>query len=74
MTKDASHREYITFDPSLGYPAKSGLFYECKRCGDVLESSPAKNLHCSCRNIMIDADFGRIAIQDHAKIALFKCR
>jgi len=64
-------RNYYHFDPSKGYPAGSNLYYECLRCGDTVPSLPNDSIHCSCRNIMIDADYGRIKIQDHSKAKLF---
>jgi hypothetical protein len=33
---------------------------------------PKGNTRCSCRNVVIDVDYGRIAIEDHTKIKLFK--
>lgn len=64
-------REYRAFDPNLGYPTGPDLFYECLRCGRVLPSRPAECIQCDCRNIVIDADYGRIAIRDAAQARLF---
>jgi hypothetical protein len=71
---EAAKRVYYDVDPATGYPAGSDLFYECQRCGDVLPSRPEDNAACTCRNIMIDVDYGRIKIQDHAKVKLFSLR
>ena len=65
-------REYLDFDSSSGYPASKEMWYECSKCGDTVESYPDDSTHCTCRNIMIDADYGRIVIQDHSKVKLFK--
>jgi hypothetical protein len=64
-------REYHSFDPSSGYPASKSLSYECLKCGDVVPSLPDDSVHCTCRNIMIDADYGRIKIQEPSKVKLF---
>ncbi len=66
-----SKREYRAFDPNSGYPTGPDLFYECLRCGRVLLSSPAECIQCDCRNIVIDVDYGRIAIRDVAQARLF---
>jgi hypothetical protein len=70
MSKETK-RTYHNLDPAAGYPAGGNLFYECERCGDILPSRPEDSTHCKCRNIMIDADYGRIKIQDHPKVKLF---
>ncbi|MFI4999220.1 MAG: hypothetical protein ACHQK9_05015 [Reyranellales bacterium] len=64
-------RQYKNFDYSKSYPAGLKLFYECGLCGDVLPSWPRDSVHCKCRNIMIDADYGRVSIRDHAQVKLF---
>ena len=64
-------KHYIQFDPSEGYPARYDLFYECLRCGETIPSLPPDSTHCKCRNIMIDADYGRIKIQDHSQVRLY---
>ncbi len=71
MSDNKPRRSYHTLNTSAGYPAGSGLFYECKVCGEVVPSLPSDSAHCKCRNIMIDVDYGRIAIQDEAQVKLF---
>lgn len=63
-------RTYYDYDPATGYPAGSDLYYECLKCGDVIPSKPPDSTACSCRNIMIDVDYGRLKIQDHSKAKL----
>ena len=67
-------RIYQAFDPSGGYPASSHLFYECLRCGEVVPSLPKDSLNCTCWNICIDVDYGRIAVEDHSKVKVFTCQ
>ncbi len=64
-------KNYRSFDPLKGYPADDRLFYECLQCGDIIPSIPKDSCRCSCRNIMIDIDYGRISIQDNNQIKLF---
>lgn len=71
MNEQKQNRQYLTFDSNEGYPASSDLYYECMICGFVVPSMPSESTHCDCRNIMIDADYGRIVIQDHSKVRLF---
>ena len=72
MNNDPKNREYLTFDPSKGYPTGTDLYYECLKCGDVIPSMPGHNTHCKCRNIMLDNDYGRLSIGDHSKLRLFR--
>ena len=71
MSTEDARRSYHTFDPSAGYPAGSGMFYECLRCGGIVPSLPKESTHCKCRNIMIDAEYGRITIQAQPLVRLF---
>lgn len=71
MSSENTKRSYHNFDPTSGYPAGSNLFYECQRCGEIVPSRPQDSTHCQCRNIMIDVDYGRIKIQDAARVKLF---
>jgi len=67
-----AQRRYMSFDPRVGYPAGSRLFYECRRCGEVLPSQPNDSEHCKCRNIMIDVDYGRFSVEDPTHVRLFE--
>jgi hypothetical protein len=64
-------KSYQSFNAAAGYPTAPNLFYECLGCGDVVPSVPEDSTQCRCRNIMIDVAYGRISIQDHAKLKLF---
>jgi len=63
---------FIDFNPKDGFPAKKGLFYECGVCGDDIPSLPDHSTACSCRNIIIDTDAGRISVKNESWIKLFK--
>ena len=68
MTKGPSEgRTVIQFDPKQGYPAGSKIEYKCLRCGDTLPSVPSIPVQCSCRNVRIDVDAGRVSVDDHEK-------
>lgn len=64
-------RAYITFDPSQGYPAGPGIFYECLRCGGVLESMGIPG-ECSCDNVVVDPDAGRVMVREKDKMRAFR--
>lgn len=61
----------LTFDPSLGYPQGSNIYYECGQRGAVIPSQPDDGIGCSCRNIFIDVDAGRVSVKDHSQFKVF---
>lgn len=65
-------RVYVPFDPSTGFPAENDLYFECLQCGDVIPTLPDDNVHCKCRNIMIDVDYGRVAVREQDRVRLFR--
>jgi hypothetical protein len=65
-------RQYIRLNHSTGYPADASLRYECLECGDIVNSLPKDSTHCSCRNLMIDVDFGRISFRNPKRVRLFR--
>ena len=71
MNLGNAKRSYFSFNPEVGYPAAVNIFYECLGCGGVLPSLPTDSVHCKCRNIMIDTDYGRVAVTDHSKVRCF---
>ena len=66
-------RRYLPFDlkSASGYPRGENLFYECTKCGDVLPSMPKDSTSCSCKNLHIDVDYGRLAVADHGFFRIF---
>lgn len=53
-------------------PCREGIFYECTRCGDIVASKPGETMRCSCNNIMIDWEAGRISILDPSHVQVFE--
>jgi hypothetical protein len=72
MNERAEKKIYIPFDPSVGYPFGDDLFYECLKCGTSIPSLPEDWVECACRNIQIDAGFGRVAVKDHQLMKIFR--
>lgn len=64
-------RRYLRFDSSQGFPVGDNLYYECLRCGDFLPSLPNDNIACSCENIAIDIDYGRVHVDDPSQLRAF---
>jgi hypothetical protein len=60
----------VTYDASKGYPAGSDIVYVCKRCGEMLPSIPPGPVQCSCRNVRVDVDAGRVSVDDHSQFAI----
>lgn len=58
----------------FGYPAGSDIFYECKTCGDVIPSRPENAAACSCRNVIVDADAGRVSVKNKGKFRAYRDR
>ncbi len=46
-------------------PAGRDIYYLCSLCGDRIESTPIHGAACECRNIIVDVDAGRIAINNY---------
>ena len=64
-------RKYINFKSSLGYPAGDNTFYVCTNCGDIFPSLPKENTICSCGNLCIDVDYGRVTVKKQNKLKIF---
>ena len=64
-------KQYIAFDPPEGYPAGRGIFYECCKCGDDLPSAPVGGVACSCRNVVVDGDAGRVSVKNDEQLKIF---
>lgn len=66
--------QYIQFDPKDGYPTGKDVAYECTNCGGVVSSIPGNDepWRCTCGNIKVDADAGRVSVRDHSKMRAFR--
>lgn len=65
-------RNYLGFDSLRAYPRGKSVFYECEKCGDTIPSYPDDGIVCSCRNIFIDVDAGRVSVEDETKLKIFE--
>lgn len=61
-------KRYIEKDPVSGFPRGVGIYYECQKCGRVLDSMSRENVRCDCSNIVVDVDAGRLGIQDNSLV------
>lgn len=66
------NRKYIKFDATKGYPAGERIRYECGICGVTLASMPEYSVPCKCRNIIVDAEAGRVAVKDLAQFRAYE--
>jgi hypothetical protein len=59
------------FAPARGYPSGEMLYYECGRCGDLVGSFGQDFDECSCGNIAVDAEAGRMAVRESTMVRMF---
>ena len=66
----------IPFVPAEGYPAGRDIRYECLRCGGIVPSIPTYDepWACTCRNVRVDADAGRVSVSDDETLRIFRER
>lgn len=57
------HDNKSQYDPMKSNPIGRGIFYLCEECGDRLDSAAEHAVACSCRNVVIDVDAGRISVK-----------
>jgi len=72
MNSEPKDRQYLTLDPSKGYPSDKDLYYECLTCGGIIPSLPDDDMTCTCRNIMVDVGASRFKLYDPIKARLFR--
>ena len=65
-------RKYLPDDFSMGYPAGEAIWYECLVCGSVVPSMPKNAAACKCRNIIVDADAGRVSVRDLSRMRAYE--
>ncbi len=66
-----TNKNYLAIDVAKGYPAGDKIRYECLLCGDSIPSKPAHAVACSCRNIIVDVDAGRVAVKDNNRFKAY---
>lgn len=64
----------IAFDPKAGYPAGPRIRYECGACGAGVPSMPGPDdpWRCTCGNVNVDGDAGRVSVKDHAELSVIE--
>ncbi|WP_157395771.1 hypothetical protein [Pseudomonas sp. GM48] len=67
-----TEKKYINFEASRGFPAGERIRYECEICGETLLSMPQNAAACKCRNIIVDADAGRISVKSPEKMKAYE--
>ena len=72
MKSERMKREYIDFDPSVGWPAGEGIYYECRKCGSIV--STTEDGGCKCNNLYVDASCGRIGAKEPAQVRPFRLK
>lgn len=50
----------MSFDAASAYPQTDELYYECTLCEDVVQSQPVESAECSCGNLVVDPDTGKL--------------
>jgi hypothetical protein len=58
------------FDPKVSNPWGEGVYYQCERCGVRLDSMSPRGVACSCQNLALDVDAGRIAALDPRSVVV----
>lgn len=53
-------------------PIGKNIFYQCKKCGEVIPSIPKSSIGCLCGNIEIDKDMHRLWVGEYDKIVILK--
>jgi len=60
------------FDPAISNPRGPGIQYQCEICGDRLDSCSEEAVACSCRNLVLDVDAGRISAKDPTRVCILE--
>lgn len=63
---------YLIIQSLFGFPVAADIYYECRICGDTVPSRPENSAACSCRNIVVDADAGRISVKKKNKLLIYR--
>ena len=65
-------KKYTSASELTKYPFRKNIDYKCLKCGDIIPSDPPTNVHCTCRNIMIDRDAGRMKVNDPSQVQMIE--
>src|ERR1700674_3821669 len=59
----------VEYNPDEGYPAEVDLYFKCTDCQFMIKSLPHSHAEatCTCGNLSIDIDTGRLSVRDHNK-------
>lgn len=63
-----ARKQYFSLDNSGDYPTGANLYYECLRCGSIIDSLSRKS-RCVCGNVSFTAE-GRVAIEVKESVKL----
>ena len=66
-----TNKNYLDIDTANGYPAGEKIWYECLICGVTLPSIPPHSIACTCRNVIVDVDAGRVSVKDLSRFKAF---
>lgn len=63
--------DQMSYDPAAGYPEGDSIYFECTLCGDVVGSRVSDTTECSCGNLVIDVDTGKLNPRnDHGTVVV----
>jgi hypothetical protein len=75
MQQPSAPDEYVEvqgIDLLRDRPSAPELFYLCKRCGSVVSSAPTSNLGCTCGDVFVDLDAGRLVLRNAKRVSLLR--
>ena len=50
----------MPFDPAARFPPEDRVYFECKLCGDIVGSRHSEPEECTCGNLVVDYDAGKL--------------
>lgn len=57
--------------PEGGYLYFSNRWYRCRKCCEMIASATRRSAACWCRNVELDAGYGRLSLKDEAQVEAF---
>jgi len=58
-------------DSDGAWHSEPNMWYRCLSCNRIVSASPTASASCKCRNIEIDAGYGRLDIRDEVMVEAF---